>query len=274
MAFNRPEYSITYADAQNRSNVIYLDPDNNFAGTPPTALTPSAQPNVYEFGGNNDDEYRTLNPTGLTIRVKVDDTTLFDAISGKLSLYWRVRWLRSGTEVWRGYLITDEIEQPFNQPSILTLRAVCGIKELDGVKWTASSEGGVATFITHAVDILDDLTGHGAVGVGVSAVDTAYYGNWHAYNGGSAVSGDSFSRYSYNSAALSNPLDATDLPIASLALEQTVGRFGAKLCLADGKWRIYQRSALGGTYTMNLVGGGTEAITAFVITDVTAAQPP
>jgi hypothetical protein len=269
MAFNLPKYSITYADAQDRVNVIYLDPDG-YGTASVTAITPAGSPLAYEFGSNNDDEYRALNPTGLLIRVKVGDTTLFDEISGDVALSWRVRWERSSTEVWRGYLITDEIEQPFNQPSILTLRAVCGIKELDGVKWTASA--GVDSFVDHASDILSNLTGQ-VTGIG-------YASNWHSYNGGTAVTGNTFDRYEYNSAALSNPLDATELPVASLALEQTIGRFGAKMCLANGKWRIFQRSLLGASYSMSTYGGGSETISAFSIanadiySDATGSNAP
>ena len=43
MAFNLPKYSITYADAQDRVNVIYLDPDG-YGTASVTAITPAGSP--------------------------------------------------------------------------------------------------------------------------------------------------------------------------------------------------------------------------------------
>jgi len=254
MAFVDDKYTISFRDAQDRENIVYIDLDG-YTGSA-TALTPAEDPLVFSFGNNNDDEYRPLNPTLITLQVIVTDTVVFADVSGDVALSWRARWYRSGAEVWRGYLLTDEIEQPFSLPSILTLRAVCGLKELDGIKWTASA--GVDSFVDHASDILSNLVGQ------VTAI--GYASNWHSYSVG-GVSGNTLDRYEYNSVALSNPLDATELPVASLALEQTVGRFGAKMCLANGKWRIYQRSLLGSSYSMSTYGGGSETISAFTITN-------
>lgn len=267
------EYTITYADAQGRENIIYLDLEGG-AG-PATALNsnpananketgvPAESPLILEFGGNNDDEYRSINPTALQIRLVVENSTIFNAVSGDASFDWRVRWTRDSVEKWRGYLITDEIEQPFELPGLLTLRAVCGIKELDGVEWTPTTPG-AATFITHIQDQLSNLGGT-TLGVG-------YYANWHGRttvqdSGNTAVSGNSYSVYSFKGSAFNDPYDANKKTVTSFALQNAVGAFGGKICMSDGLWRVYQRDALASAYTMDLTGGGTESISAYSLTD-------
>lgn len=266
MAFSAAQYSITFADAQDRSHVVKIFPDAYVSGT--TALDPADNPLTFRFGGSQDNEYRIINETVLEIRIVVTDAAVHTALFGQDEQSVAVQWTIDGALAWRGYLVTDDMEQPIDSPGVLVMRAACGMAFLSQVKWTPADTDR-QTYLAGIVDALGDLSAYGVTldslthPIGAAA-------NWHAHDGGSAVSGNTLARYEFDAAVFQNPDIATEYYANRHVLEQLVGRFGAKVYNGDGRWRIYQRDLVTGTsYSMDkYLTAGTDEGTDETISEV------
>lgn len=246
MAFTDDKYYIEFADVQGRTHTVKLFPDG-YTGSS-TELVGAESPISFAFGSQGDDEFRAMNETVLEIRVIVEDETLWSDIFGDDDQNWVVDWLIGSNLAWRGYLLTDDLLQPLDTPSILNMRAVCGLAYLNQVPWTPGTSDR-QTFMEGIQDALNDLS---AGGVTLDSLDhkIGAAANWHAYDA-TAANGNSFARYEFDENVFEN--ESTGVHYTNrFVIEQLVGRFGAKITNANGRWRIYQRELMdASSYSMD-----------------------
>lgn len=275
MAFTNATYYLEFRDDRDTLHTVYLFEDG--WGGSLTSLDGTDDPLVFRYGQQRMDDFFPLGPTSLEISYIASDTTVFDDIYSTTPMSWLVTWetggsgggALDGTEVWRGFLLTDEITREYDYPHVVTLYAVDGLKLLENITWAPAAPTTRAPIIEVLADALGELTGHG-YGFGT-------YANWHAYNGGAAASGNSWARYEVQPSAWSDP-ETGDYASVALACDNMAHAFAGHLTLADGKWRMMQREAIAGaSYSMDIydsdgtVSGGPETISRLEID--TAAAP-
>lgn len=268
MAFTDDKYHFTFADRQGRTHLVKLFPDTftHGAGGASTELVTTDNPLVYSFGAQGDDEFRAMNETVLDMSLIVEDEVLWTDVFGDNDQSWVVDWLIDGALAWRGYLLTDDLLQPLDRPGVLNLKAVCGLMYLKGVAWTPGTADR-QTFMEAIQDALGDLAA-GSVTLDALTHKIAASGNWHAYDA-SAASGNSFARYEVDENVFED--EQTGLHYDNrFVIEQLVGRFGAKITNADGRWRIYQRELMdAASYAMDeYTAAGVDETTNETISEV------
>jgi len=242
MAFGN-KYTVTFGDYQAREHIVYLDLEGYAAGV--TALTPSEDPLVWQAGSDRGDVFVTLMPSSVSLSIIVGSSTVFADIAGDGEFDWLLRWTIAGTEVWRGHVLTDELTQPVDIPGELTIRAVCGLVTLDKIPW--SPVGSIGEARQTMMPIIANALGDLAHGLSIRS-----YANWHAENGGAAVTGNSYARDEILPTNYKNTQTGV-YASSALVLANLSGLFSATLVQADGKWNLVQREGItGASYTTNV----------------------
>jgi len=131
------KYIIQFVDFNENGYLIEIDsPD--YSGTP-IQLTPSAEPLIIEYNGNNDDDiFKThVIPSSATLQVvsenlDIEELLYINDASYKVRVY--NEYLGSYSLYWSGWLVSDGIQEvDSGVPYDVTLRAIDGLELMDNV---------------------------------------------------------------------------------------------------------------------------------------------